>query len=157
MIPRSYLILPEWYQEHCLLPRDHHSVVTKVGAKVCVFFVFASLRPQSCCYQQVGAKGYVGLGFSPNGGMKGADIILGWVDTTGAVLLQVSHLFLHSGHPLLCLLHLKSCCTFIADPHCSVVSAVLGRGISTYESLILVVSSSHTLPLFLLILFYIFK
>ncbi|XP_050714984.1 uncharacterized protein LOC126997815 [Eriocheir sinensis] len=37
---------------------------------------------------QVGAKGYVGLGFSPNGGMKGADIVLGWVDTAGKVFLH---------------------------------------------------------------------
>lgn len=25
-------------------------------------------------------KGYVGIGFSPNGGMEGADILIGWVD-----------------------------------------------------------------------------
>lgn len=25
-------------------------------------------------------RGYVGIGFSPNGGMEGADIILGWID-----------------------------------------------------------------------------
>lgn len=25
-------------------------------------------------------KGYVGIGFSPDGGMEGADIVLGWVD-----------------------------------------------------------------------------
>ncbi|KAG0721915.1 DBH-like monooxygenase protein 1 [Chionoecetes opilio] len=29
---------------------------------------------------QVGTTGYVGLGFSPTGGMTGADIVLGWVD-----------------------------------------------------------------------------
>lgn len=32
---------------------------------------------------QVAARGFVGLGFSPNGGMKGADIVLGWVDDSG--------------------------------------------------------------------------
>ncbi|XP_042889305.1 DBH-like monooxygenase protein 1 [Penaeus japonicus] len=32
---------------------------------------------------QVATHGYVGLGFSPNGGMKGADIVLGWVDSQG--------------------------------------------------------------------------
>lgn len=38
--------------------------------------------------------GYVGLGFSPNGGMRGADIVLGWVDAAGKVILHVSqHLF----------------------------------------------------------------
>ncbi|XP_047476487.1 DBH-like monooxygenase protein 1 [Penaeus chinensis] len=34
---------------------------------------------------QVATRGYVGLGFSPNGGMKGADIVLGWVDAQGDV------------------------------------------------------------------------
>lgn len=38
---------------------------------------------------QVATTGYVGLGFSPTGGMKGADIIIGWVDGEGRVLLQV--------------------------------------------------------------------
>ncbi|XP_068215999.1 DBH-like monooxygenase protein 1 [Palaemon carinicauda] len=37
----------------------------------------------------VATTGYVGLGFSPSGGMKGADIILGWVnDLTGEVILH---------------------------------------------------------------------
>ncbi|XP_069946728.1 MOXD1 homolog 1 [Cherax quadricarinatus] len=40
---------------------------------------------------QVATKGYVGLGFSPNGGMKGADIILGWVDDTGNIFLHDRH------------------------------------------------------------------
>lgn len=25
-------------------------------------------------------KGYIGIGFSPNGGMEGADIVIGWID-----------------------------------------------------------------------------
>ncbi|XP_042880997.1 uncharacterized protein LOC122258825 [Penaeus japonicus] len=37
---------------------------------------------------QVKTAGYVGLGFSPNGGMKGADIVLGWVTDEGEVMLQ---------------------------------------------------------------------
>ncbi|XP_069165930.1 MOXD1 homolog 1-like isoform X2 [Procambarus clarkii] len=40
---------------------------------------------------QVATKGYVGLGFSPNGGMKGADMVLGWVDDSGKVFLQDRH------------------------------------------------------------------
>ncbi|XP_018019970.1 DBH-like monooxygenase protein 1 [Hyalella azteca] len=32
---------------------------------------------------QVATRGYVGIGFSPSGLMKGADIILGWVDEAG--------------------------------------------------------------------------
>ncbi|XP_045124485.1 DBH-like monooxygenase protein 1 [Portunus trituberculatus] len=32
---------------------------------------------------QVATTGWVGVGFSPNGGMRGADITLGWVDSQG--------------------------------------------------------------------------
>ena len=40
----------------------------------------------------VKTRGYVGLGFSPAGGMHSADIVLGWVDdTTGAVHLSDRH------------------------------------------------------------------
>ncbi|ROT62616.1 dopamine beta hydroxylase [Penaeus vannamei] len=39
---------------------------------------------------QVATHGYVGLGFSPNGGMKGADIVLGWVDAQGDLHAHVS-------------------------------------------------------------------
>lgn len=36
-------------------------------------------------------KGYLGIGFSPNGGMKGADIVIGWVDDrNGQAYLLVS-------------------------------------------------------------------
>lgn len=36
-------------------------------------------------------RGYVGIGFSPDGGMQGADIVLGWVDDrTGQGYLLVS-------------------------------------------------------------------
>ncbi|CAL4133676.1 unnamed protein product, partial [Meganyctiphanes norvegica] len=48
---------------------------------------------RSCIYQndliidfeQVATTGYVGLGFSPSGGMGGADIALGWIDNSGFV------------------------------------------------------------------------
>ena len=40
---------------------------------------------------QVEALGYVGIGFSPTGGMHGADIVIAWVDAdTGTVVLSVS-------------------------------------------------------------------
>lgn len=36
-------------------------------------------------------RGYVGIGFSPNGGMEGADIVLGWIDDrTSKAYLMVS-------------------------------------------------------------------
>lgn len=34
-------------------------------------------------------NGYVAVGFSPNGGMKDADIVLGWVDRNGEPHLKV--------------------------------------------------------------------
>lgn len=34
--------------------------------------------------------GYVGIGFSPNGDMEGADITIGWVDDSGKAILLVS-------------------------------------------------------------------
>ncbi|XP_042889307.1 DBH-like monooxygenase protein 1 [Penaeus japonicus] len=40
---------------------------------------------------QVATRGYVGLGFSPNGGMKNADITLGWVDDQGIVHAHDRH------------------------------------------------------------------
>ena len=62
-------------------------------------FVFLAtwVGPTSVCIHlpslppQVEALGYVGLGFSPTGGMHGADILLAWVDPdTGALVLSVS-------------------------------------------------------------------
>ena len=35
------------------------------------------------------AKGYVSLGFSPNGGMEGADIFLAWIKEDNQVAAQV--------------------------------------------------------------------
>lgn len=40
--------------------------------------------------------GYVGVGFSPSGGMKGADIVIGWVDdVTGQAFLLVSAFYIY--------------------------------------------------------------
>jgi hypothetical protein len=35
-------------------------------------------------------KGYVGVGFSPSGGMQGSDIMIGWVDKDGIPHVRVS-------------------------------------------------------------------
>lgn len=44
---------------------------------------------------EANTRGYVGIGFSPSGGMKGADIVVGWVDDrTGQPFLLVSNFFL---------------------------------------------------------------
>lgn len=39
----------------------------------------------------VATHGYIGLGFSPGGGMHGADIMLAWVDTGGGVHVTDRH------------------------------------------------------------------
>ena len=39
---------------------------------------------------QVKTRGYVALGLSPNGAMKGSDIVVGWVNDDGTAVLQVS-------------------------------------------------------------------
>ena len=44
---------------------------------------------------KVQTKGYIGFGISGNGGMRGADIVTGWVKD-GKVYFQVSHLFFNS-------------------------------------------------------------
>lgn len=42
----------------------------------------------------VETRGYIGLGFSPNGHMKGSDIVIGWVDdATGQGYLSVSIIY----------------------------------------------------------------
>ena len=35
-------------------------------------------------------RGYVGIGFSPSGGMAGSDIAMGWVDSRGIPHLRVN-------------------------------------------------------------------
>lgn len=47
--------------------------------------------PQDITFElQVRTLGYVGFGFSKDGRMAGADIVIGWVDH-GQVYFQVSH------------------------------------------------------------------
>ena len=43
-------------------------------------------------YEQCECNGYIGLGFSPSGGMEGSDIILGMIDTNSKIHLSVSKL-----------------------------------------------------------------
>ena len=39
-------------------------------------------------------KGYVAVGISPDGSMKGADMIMGWVDSQGKAHIKVDLLYL---------------------------------------------------------------
>lgn len=44
-------------------------------------------------------QGYIGVGFSPGGGMRGADIIMGWIDNEGVPHLK-DYYGTHNGVPL---------------------------------------------------------
>lgn len=64
----------------------HVEVLDKVGDVVLRW----QPRHQEILFRvEARTRGYVGIGFSPNGGMEGADIVLGWVDdrTSSAYLL----------------------------------------------------------------------
>ena len=41
-------------------------------------------------FKQVATLGYVGLGFSNNGRMKGSDIVIGWIKEDSVAFLDVS-------------------------------------------------------------------
>ncbi|KAK7085007.1 DBH-like monooxygenase protein 1 [Halocaridina rubra] len=56
----------------------HRAVMDPWGA----FVMMWSPLPEKIIIEvQVATQGYIGLGFSPNGAMKGADVILAWVDS----------------------------------------------------------------------------
>ena len=46
----------------------------------------------------VQTTGWIGFGFSPNGQMPGSDVVIGWVDSSGASFLQVNHILLVLPH-----------------------------------------------------------
>ncbi|KAJ9595788.1 hypothetical protein L9F63_013032, partial [Diploptera punctata] len=58
---------------------------------------------------EAATRGYVGVGFSPGGGMAGADIVLGWVDDSNGEIYLVDTLLksdttitsTHAFHPLI--------------------------------------------------------
>ena len=67
---------------------SHHLVLNREER------VHLSWRPDSLGVTfrySVATHGYIGLGFSPGGGMHGADIMLAWVDTGGHVHVTDRH------------------------------------------------------------------
>lgn len=68
----------------------HSEVLDKVGNVVLRW----QPRHQEILFRvEARTRGYVGIGFSPNGGMEGADIAIGWVDDiTSVPYLLVSFL-----------------------------------------------------------------
>ncbi|KAG7172306.1 MOXD1 1-like 1 [Homarus americanus] len=70
------------------IPLQHRVVLDQEGA----YYLLWTPREKDVVFEvQVATLGYVGLGFSPNGGMKGADILLGWVDLQGQIYLHDRH------------------------------------------------------------------
>ena len=67
-----------------LVPNDKYHLFWKFDKETITFEV------------HVKAKGYVGLGISPGGSMKGADIVLGWVKDGKASLLVSSSVLIYS-------------------------------------------------------------
>ena len=65
----------------------HHTVLDREGV---VQLSWVPGEDRITFLLEVAAHGYVGLGFSPGGGMHGADMVLGWV-TDGRVTLQDRH------------------------------------------------------------------
>ncbi|XP_018333725.1 MOXD1 homolog 1 [Agrilus planipennis] len=67
-----------------------HSAVLDKNGKVLLRW---QPRHQEISFRiEAATRGYIGLGFSPNGGMEGADIVLGWIDdNTGKAYLLDCH------------------------------------------------------------------
>ncbi|XP_063614377.1 DBH-like monooxygenase protein 1, partial [Penaeus indicus] len=64
----------------------HRAMMDQRGA---YFLLWTPEEERIVIEVQVATKGYVGLGFSPTGGMKGADVVLGWVDDKGFLHFQL--------------------------------------------------------------------
>ena len=67
---------------------SHHVVLDREGA---VHLSWTPDKEGITFLVEVATHGYVGLGFSPGGGMHGADIALCWVDSRGKVHLTDRH------------------------------------------------------------------
>lgn len=71
---------------------NHHDIMDPDGN----YHLFWRFDDDTITFEiQAKAKGWVGLGFSPNGGMAGADIVHAYIDTNGAAQLSVSCLLVH--------------------------------------------------------------
>ncbi|XP_042880664.1 DBH-like monooxygenase protein 1 isoform X2 [Penaeus japonicus] len=68
----------------------HRAMMDQRGAYI---MLWTPLEDRIVVEVQVATRGYVGLGFSPTGGMKGADVVLGWVDDKGFLHFQDRYAF----------------------------------------------------------------
>jgi len=79
--------LSEQYINHILLDNEgKYTMFYSVDEEESVLKI-------SVCVQ---TTGWIGLGFSPNGQMPGSDVVIGWVDNSGASFLQVYYLYRYS-------------------------------------------------------------
>lgn len=65
----------------------HHAVMDP-ESKYHLYWRVDHDREKITFWLEVQTKGWIGLGISPNGGMSGADIALGWVSEDGKVYFQ---------------------------------------------------------------------
>ncbi|KAK7072077.1 DBH-like monooxygenase protein 1 [Halocaridina rubra] len=68
---------------------QHQAILDQLGNFV---MLWSPLEREIHIEIQAATKGYIGLGFSPTGGMKGADIVLAWIDD------QTGELHIHDRH-----------------------------------------------------------
>ena len=61
-----------------------------------VYWDFDTEAETSAFAVRVRTAGWVGFGLSPNGGMIGSDVVIGWVDGSGTVFFNVSKIALQS-------------------------------------------------------------
>ncbi|XP_069169748.1 DBH-like monooxygenase protein 1 [Procambarus clarkii] len=78
---------------HTSLPHfdfHHRAVMDQRGA----YHLFWTAQQDKIVIEvQVATHGYVGLGFSPTGGMKGSDVVIAWVDDHGQLHFQDRYAF----------------------------------------------------------------
>jgi len=74
--------LSEQYTHHVQL--DHEG-------KYSMFYSVNTVESVMKISVRVQTTGWIGLGLSPNGQMPGSDVVIGWVDNSGASFLQVSY------------------------------------------------------------------
>ncbi|XP_069961322.1 DBH-like monooxygenase protein 1 [Cherax quadricarinatus] len=69
----------------------HHRVM--MDQRGAYFMLWTPMNDKIVIEVQVATLGYVGLGFSPNGGMRGSDVVIGWVDDQGQLHFQDRYAF----------------------------------------------------------------
>ena len=86
-----FIIIFSNYYIKCQLPSvwEHH-IVLKSDGKYHLKWNSDEDQHKITFLVEVETRGWVGFGLSPNGGMTGSDVVIGWVDGGGKGHLHVS-------------------------------------------------------------------